>query len=282
MTMRTIHTEVIVEAVKNLCITANYELGEPEVEAIDKALQVEESPIGKDILAQIAENARIARKEQVPLCQDTGFAILFVELGQEVRIDGGLLKEAITEGVRQGYANGYLRKSILGDPLERANTGDNTPPIVHLNLVEGDGLKITFDAKGGGSENMSRLKMLKPADGEDGVKDFIVETVKLAGANPCPPIIVGVGIGGNFEMVAKLAKTSLLRPLGSKNPNPKYAAMEEELLERINDLGIGPQGFGGRTTALAVHITTHPCHLASLPAAVNIECHSHRHKSVVL
>jgi fumarate hydratase subunit alpha len=280
--MRNIHADKIVEAVKNLCITANYELGEPEVQAIQQAAETEESPIGLDILKQITENARIAKEEQVPLCQDTGFAIFFVELGQETRIEGGLLTEAITEGVRQGYADGFLRKSILGDPLERLNTGDNTPPIIHIDIVKGDQLKITFDAKGGGSENMSRLKMLKPADGEDGVKDFVVETVKMAGANPCPPIIVGVGIGGNFEVVAKLAKMSLIRPLGSKNPDPKYAAMEEELLERINNLGIGPQGFGGRTTALAVHVTAHPCHIASLPAAVNIECHSHRHKSVVL
>lgn len=280
--MRTIHRDKVVEAVKNLCITANYELGGPELEAINRAMETEESPIGLDILKQIAENARIAKSEQVPLCQDTGFSIFFVELGQDVKVDGGLLTEAIAEGVKLGYKNGYLRKSILGDPLERVNTGDNTPPIIHIDLVEGDNLKITFDAKGGGSENMSRLKMLKPADGEKGVKDFVVETVRLAGANPCPPIIVGVGVGGNFEMVAKLAKKSLLRPLGRKNPEPKYAAMEEELLGRINDLGIGPQGLGGRTTALAVHVETHPCHIASLPVAVNIECHSHRHKSVVL
>lgn len=280
--MRTIKTDQIVEAVKNLCTTANFELGQPELAAVEKAIETEESPIGVDILKQIAENARIAREEQVPLCQDTGFAIFFVELGQDLRIEGGLLAEAVAEGVRQGYEEGYLRKSILGDPLERLNTGDNTPPIVHTEVVEGDKLKITFDAKGGGSENMSQLKMLKPADGEEGVKDFVVETVRQAGANPCPPIIVGVGIGGNFEMVAKLAKKSLLRPLGSTNPDPKYAAMEAELLERINDLGIGPQGLGGRTTALGVHVTAHPCHIASLPVAVNIECHSHRHKSVVL
>jgi fumarate hydratase subunit alpha len=280
--MRAIQTDQIIESVKNLCIKANFELGQPELEAIERAIETEESPIGVDILKQIAENARIARDEQVPLCQDTGFAIFFLELGQAVRIEGGTLSEAIAEGVRQGYEEGYLRKSILGDPLERVNTGDNTPPIIHTEVVEGDQLKITFDAKGGGSENMSRLQMLKPADGEDGVKDFVVETVRLAGANPCPPIIVGVGIGGNFEVVAKLAKKSLIRPLGSANPDPKYAAMESELLERINNLGIGPQGLGGRTTALSVHITAHPCHIASLPVAVNIECHSHRHKSVVL
>jgi fumarate hydratase subunit alpha len=280
--MRKIHVDEIVEAVRELCIKANYELGERELEALQKARQTEESPLGKDVLKQIIENARIAREEELPLCQDTGFAVFFVELGQEVLIEGGLLQEAIAEGVRRGYQDGYLRKSILGDPLERVNTGDNTPPVVHLELVAGDRLKITFDAKGGGSENMSRLKMLKPADGEQGVKDFVVETVKLAGANPCPPIIVGVGIGGTFEICALLAKKSLLRPLGSTNPKPRYAAMEAELLERINNLGIGPQGFGGRVTALAVHITAHPCHIASLPVAVNIECHSHRHKSVVL
>ncbi len=227
-------------------------------------------------------NAEIGRKEHVPVCQDTGYAVVFVEIGQDVQIVGDGLQEAINEGVRRGYKSGYLRKSIVENPLTRVNTGDNTPAVIHTDIVPGDSLRITFMAKGGGCENMSRTAMLTPAQGRDGVISFVVETVKTAGANPCPPIIVGVGLGGTFEYASLLSKKAILRSVGSHNKDNAIAGLEDELLEKINKLGIGPQGFGGRITALAVHVETYPCHIASLPVAVNIECHSHRPKSIVI
>ena len=279
--MREIDVKDIISGVQKLCIDANYYLGDDVLSAIKKFEKTEEAPLGKEILIQIIKNAGIAREKQMPLCQDTGLTVVFAEVGQEVHFNGDF-NEAINQGVRQGYEKGYLRKSIVEDPLRRKNTGDNTPAVISIKLVPGDKVKITILPKGGGSENMSRIKMLKPGDGEDGVKDFIVETIKIAGGNPCPPLIVGVGIGGPFDKVAYLAKHSLLRKVGSKHPDPYYAAMEEELLERINNTGVGPQGLGGRTTALAVHIETHPCHIASLPVAVNTQCHSARQKTLVI
>lgn len=279
--MREIDVKDIISGVQKLCIDANYYLGDDVLSAIKKSEKTEESPLGKEILNQIIKNAGIAREKQMPLCQDTGLTVVFAEIGQEAHFNGDF-NEAINEGVRQGYEKGYLRKSIVEDPLHRKNTGDNTPAVISIKLVPGDKVKITVLPKGGGSENMSRIKMLKPGDGEDGVKDFIVETIKIAGGNPCPPLIVGVGIGGPFDKVAYLAKYSLLRKVGSKHPDPYYAAMEEELLKRINNTGVGPQGLGGRTTALAVHIETHPCHIASLPVAVNTQCHSARQKTLVI
>ncbi len=280
--MRNISSDEITSAVKKLCMDANYFLGDDVVRVIRKSLDKEESPLGKEILNQILENAEIAKNEQLPLCQDTGLTAVFVELGSDVHIDGATLEVAIQEGIRQGYGDGYLRKSMVEDPLRRKNTGDNTPGVISINIVEGDKIKITVLPKGGGSENMSAIKILKPSDGEEGVKDFIVETVRIAGGNPCPPIIVGVGIGGSFDKCAYLAKKSLLREIGLVHPDPYYAEMEKELLERINNTGIGPQGLGGRITALAVHIETHPCHIASLPVAVNTQCHSARHKEVII
>jgi fumarate hydratase subunit alpha len=280
--MRNINAESVTEAVRKLCMDANYYLGEDVVAALETAQGKEESPLGKEIINQILENAKIARTEKMPLCQDTGLSAFFVELGQEVHIEGGNFEEAIQEGVRQGYRDGYLRKSIVEDPLRRKNTGDNTPAVISIHIVPGDRVKITILPKGGGSENMSAVKMLKPSDGEEGVKSFVVDTVKKAGGNPCPPIIVGVGIGGTFDKCAHLAKKALLRKVGSVHPDPYYAAMEKELLEKVNNTGIGPQGLGGRITALAVHIEAHPCHIASLPAAVNTQCHSARHKEIVI
>ncbi len=257
-------------------------MGEDVLAAFEKGLKEEVSPTGKDIFRQLIENARIAREESVPMCQDTGFAVIFLDIGQDVHITGGDLYAAINEGVRKGYREGYLRKSILGHPLERKNTGDNTPAVIHCRIVPGDKLKITVAPKGGGSENMSGLKMLKPAEGIAGVKKFVVEQVSLAGANPCPPVIVGVGLGGTFEKAALLAKEALLRPVGQKSTLPEIARLEEELLTEINRLGIGPQGLGGRITALAVHIEMYAVHMASLPVAVNINCHAARHKSIIL
>lgn len=250
--------------------------------SFQKALQREASPIGIEVLTQIIENAQIAMREFVPMCQDTGVTVVFVELGEEIHFDGSGLIEAINRGVAQGYQEGYLRKSIVCDPLRRQNTGNNTPAIVHIDLVPGDQLKITVAAKGGGAENMSALKMLRPADGLQGVVHFVLETVKKAGPNACPPLVVGIGIGGNLEKSAFLAKRALFRPLEQKNSDPFYAQLEEELLEKINKLGVGPQGMGGINTALAVHIEVFPCHIASLPVAVNLDCHAHRHKEIVL
>jgi len=252
------------------------------LEALAEARRAEDSPLADTIIAQLQENARIAADEQIPLCQDTGLAVFFVELGRDVRIAGDGLEDAINGGVREGYGEGYLRKSVVADPIRRTNTRDNTPAIVHLRIVDGEGLRIRYAAKGGGSENMSRIAMLRPADGIEGVKDFVVNTVGEAGGNPCPPLVVGVGIGGDFEKCAILAKEALFREIGSPNPDEFYGAVERELLERINALGIGPMGLGGSTTALAVHVLAAPCHIASLPVAVNINCHASRHREVTL
>ena len=279
--MREIDVKLITEKVRDLCMEANTDLGEDVLEAFDRAIQKEESPLGVEILKELKENARIAREEKVAICQDTGFAVVFIELGQDVHLVGGSLKEAIFEGVRQGYRDGYLRKSIC-HPFTRANTGDNTPAIIHTEIVRGDQVKITVAPKGGGSENMSRVVMLTPSDGIEGIKRYVVQRVKESGSNPCPPTIIGVGIGGTFELAAFLAKKSLLRPLGSKNPDPELDQLEFEILTEINKLGIGPQGLGGRTTSLAVHILMMPCHIASLPLAVNIQCHAQRHKEIVI
>ncbi|MBC7359695.1 MAG: fumarate hydratase [Desulfacinum sp.] len=279
--MREIHVDAIVAAVRDLCIRANTELGEDVLDAFRTALEKEESPAGKDILKRLIQNAEIARTEGIPMCQDTGFAVIFVDMGQDVRIVGGGLRDAVEEGVRQGYRDGYLRKSIC-HPFTRQNTGDNTPAILHLDIRPGDHFRITVAPKGGGSENMSRVTMLTPAVGVQGVKDFVVQRVKESGPNPCPPTIVGVGIGGTFETAALLAKKALLRPVGSPNPDPELAALEADWLEAVNNLGIGPQGLGGRITSLAVHIEMMPCHIASLPVAVNIQCHAARHKEAEL
>ena len=280
--MREISVKDIISRVKDLCIDANYNLGEDVEKALKEGYQKEESPTSKETLNQIMENVQIAKQGEFPLCQDTGFAVVFVDMGDQVFVKDGNLFDAINEGVRQGYKEGYLRKSILGDPIERKNTGDNTPAVIHMNVVKGDKLKIIVAPKGGGSENMSEVKMMKPSDGVEGVKEFVIDMVRRSGSNPCPPIIVGVGIGGTFEKCAEMAKRSLLRGVGERNPNPFYAKLEEELLERVNKLGIGPQGFGGRVTALDVHVETYPCHIASFPAAVNIQCHAARHKEAVI
>ncbi|NOY78820.1 MAG: fumarate hydratase [Calditrichaeota bacterium] len=280
--MRELDVGEITQAVKRLSMEANYFLGDDQVNALKEALKKEESPVGKSVLNQIVENQEIARTEKMAICQDTGFTVVFIDLGQEVHLIGGDLTEAVNEGVRQGYTEGYLRKSIVKDPLRRVNTGDNTPAVVHLRLVPGDKVSITVAPKGGGSENMSEVRMLKPADGPEGVKNFVIDRVRRSGGNPCPPIIVGVGIGGTFEIAALIAKKALLRELGQFNPDPYYAEMEKELLREINKLGIGPMGLGGRVTALGVFIEYHPCHIASLPIAVNIQCHAARHKSVVI
>jgi len=279
--MREIDVDKIIKAVCDLSIQANTDLGEDVLAAFDRALETEDSPIGRDILKRLVENAQIAQEEHIPMCQDTGMAVVYVEIGQEVHITGGSLKEAIDEGVRQGYQNGYLRKSLC-DPVTRENTGDNTPAMIHYDIVPGQGFKLTVAPKGGGGENMSRVTMLSPSDGMEGAKDFVVQRVKESGGKPCPPIIVGVGIGGTLEKTALLAKKSLIRRVGSPNPEPKLDAFEKQWLDEINRLGIGPQGLGGRTTALAVHINAMACHIASIPVAVNIQCHSSRHKEMAL
>jgi len=281
--MKQIHVDTIIEAVRNICQGANFDLGDDVQRALEESLQIEESSMGKMIIEQILENAEIASKQRVPMCQDTGVAVFFVELGQEAQVVGGDFAEAINEGVRQGYREGYLRKSMVNDPLfDRKNTEDNTPAIIHTRIVPGDRLKITVAPKGAGSENMSAIRMMKPADGLEGAKDFVVECVERSGGNPCPPVIVGVGIGGTFEKCAEIAKRALLRELGKHSADSRFASLERELKEKINDLGIGPMGLGGRVTALAVHIESFPCHIGSLPVAVNIQCHAARHKSVVL
>lgn len=279
--MREIHVDQVAQVVSRLFMEANTDLGQDVVDALERARQTDESETAREVLAELLENARIAREEKVPMCQDTGLAVVFVELGQEVHLVGGHLNEAIQEGVRRGYREGYLRKSAC-HPFTRVNTGDNTPAVIHLDLVPGDRLRILAVPKGGGSENMSRVTMLTPAVGKAGVMDYVVDRVRQSGSNPCPPVIVGVGIGGTLEKAAILAKRALLRPLGSTNPDPELDRMEKELLSRINDLGIGPQGYGGRTTALGVFVQMVPCHIASLPVAVNIQCHASRHKEAVL
>jgi fumarate hydratase subunit alpha len=279
--MREINTSIIADTIEQLCIQACYNLGDDVKKLIKQAKDKEDSPTGKYILQQILDNTDISREENLPLCQDTGMAVVFVELGQSVHIIGGSLTEAINQGVRRGYKRGYLRKSVL-NPLSRENTGDNTPAVIHLEMTKGDQIKITVAPKGFGSENMSKLAMLKPSDGVEGIKKFVLDTVIQAGANPCPPIIVGIGIGGTMEKAAYLSKKSLIREAGQPNPDPEIAALEEELLQSINATGIGPQGMGGRTTALAVYIDTFPTHIAGLPVAVNIQCHAARHAQAIL
>jgi fumarate hydratase subunit alpha len=271
----------VTAAVRRLCMDACTVLGEDVIQTLDKYRGTEESATGREILDRIIENARIARTEKIPLCQDTGMAVVFLEIGQDVHFSGGDLLEAINEGVRQGYREGHLRKSVL-DPIGRVNTGDNTPAVMHAEIVPGEKLKITLAPKGFGSENMSRVMMFPPSAGMDGVKNFIVQRVEESGGNPCPPIVVGVGLGGTFEKAALMAKKALLRPLGTPNSDEGLDALEKELLEKINKLGIGPMGLGGSTTALAVHVNTYPTHIASIPCAVNIQCHSCRHAEVEL
>ena len=275
--MRKIEVDTIINAVKEMCMEANYFLTEDMKEALNKAREKEESPLGCQILGQLQENLSIAGAERIPICQDTGMAVVFAEIGQELTIEGGFIGDAIQEGVRRGYTEGYLRKSVVKDPFLRDNTKDNTPAVVHYRLVPGDGLKLTLAPKGFGSENMSRIFMLKPADGMEGAKDAIVRTVAEAGPNACPPFVIGVGIGGTFEKAALMAKEALTRKTGEASPHPHIREMEEELLERINNLGIGPAGLGGRVTAMAVHVNTYPTHIAGLPVAVNMCCHVNRH-----
>lgn len=280
--MREIHINEVIDVVKRLCMEANYYIGDDIKDALQKSKEEEPYKIAEDVLDKILLNDKIAAENRMPMCQDTGMACVFLEIGQEVHFTGGLLEDAINEGVRQGYEEGYLRKSVVGDPIERVNTRDNTPALIYYDIVEGDKVKITVAPKGFGSENMSRIGMLKPADGLQGVKDFIIETVKKAGPNPCPPMVVGVGIGGSFDKAAYLAKKALIRPIDVRNENEFYKNLEEELLEKINELGIGPQGFGGKTTALGLNVETYPTHIAGLPVAVNINCHATRHKEYVL
>lgn len=281
--IRILSFEAVAEAVADLCGKAACDLPGDVLEALHTGRETERGETARDFFDQYLENARIAREERMPLCQDTGFAVFFVELGDQVRLDRGTLTEALTEGTRRGYREHYLRKSIVNDPLfDRKNTTDNTPPVIHLDLVPGDHLRIVLAPKGGGSENMGAVRMLKPSDGKEGVVNFVVDTVRNAGGNPCPPTIVGVGIGGTMEKAALLAKRALLRPLGQPNPDPRYAALEREILEKINATGVGPQGLGGDVTSLAVHIDFHPCHIASMPVALNLNCHAARHAEVTL
>lgn len=280
--MKEIQAKKITDVVEKLCVDACTRLGEDWWQVIDNAIAQEESPLGKDMLRIVKENARLAADTGEAICQDTGLAVVFLEIGQDVHVVGGDLYEAVNEGVRRGYVNGYLRKSVVKDPLIRENTGDNTPAIIHVQIVPGSDLKIVVAPKGAGSENSSGLKMLKPADGKDGVVNFVLKTVEAAGPNACPPIVLGVGIGGNLETSALLAKKALLRPLGRRHPEPHIAGLEEELLELVNKTGIGPQGLGGRITALDVHVEVYPTHIASLPVAVNIQCHASRHSEAVL
>jgi fumarate hydratase subunit alpha len=265
-----------------MCQEANFDLGADVLHALDEAKKQETLPLAKYVLQQMKDNANIASEEHVAMCQDCGVAVFFVELGQDVHIVGGDINDAVNEGVRVGYDHGFLRKSMVVSPLKRVNTGDNTPAVIHFQIVPGDGLRITFAPKGAGSENMSALNMLKPADGIEGIKQFILDCVREAGPNPCPPVTVGVGIGGTFEKAAIMAKKALMRPIGASNPDAEVAALEQELLQEINSLGIGPAGLGGSTTAFAVSIETYPCHIGSLPVAININCHAARHKEVVI
>lgn len=275
--MRTINVEEIIRNVREMCIEANHYLSADMEQVLKQAADTEKSPLGKQILCQLQDNLQIAAEDQIPICQDTGMAVVFVEIGQEVHVEGGLIGEAINEGVRQGYQEGYLRKSVVRDPILRENTNDNTPAVIHYDIVQGDRIQITIAPKGFGSENMSRVFMLKPAEGIEGVKDSILTAVRDAGPNACPPMVVGVGIGGTFEKCAILAKKALTRPIGVHSQIPYVSDMEKELLEKINKTGIGPGGLGGSTTALAVNINTYPTHIAGLPVAVNICCHVNRH-----
>lgn len=281
--MREIEASAITQAVARLCQEANFVLEEDVLNALEQAQKTEESPSGREVLSQVIENARIAREERVPLCQDCGTAVVFLEVGQETHVTGGKLYAAVEEGVRQGYNQGYLRQSIVRQPFSaRVNTRDNTPPVVHTEIVPGDRLKVIVMPKGGGAENMSRLAMLKPGDGREGIINLVVKAVDEAGANPCPPLIVGLGIGATSDGVMLLAKKALLRPVGEPNPDPEVAGLEKEILSRVNDLGIGPMGFGGQTTALAVQAEVRPTHIGSLPVAVNFQCHCARHKEALL
>jgi fumarate hydratase subunit alpha len=278
--MREIHVDEIVDHVAQICVDAAYNLSEDVLVAFDRAAETETAPGAKEIIGLLKENARIAREEHIPICQDTGIAIFFVELGQDLRIKNGFIIDAINAGVRKGYKEGYLRKSVV-DPITRKNTGDNTPAIIYTELVPGDKLKISFMPKGAGSENMSMIRMMRPTEGIEGIRDFVLECVQRAGANPCPPVVIGVGIGGNFEKAALLAKKALLRPVGSPNAKLELASLEETLLKAVNKTGIGPEGLGGKVTAMAVHVESFPCHIASLPVAVNINCHAARHKTII-
>ena len=280
--IRNIHTDVIIQNIKEMCIEANHFLSSDMKEALNNSYENEKSELGKKILNQLEENLRIAASEMIPICQDTGMAVFFIEIGQDVHFEGINLEDAINEGVRQGYEEGYLRKSVVGDPLIRENTKDNTPAVIHYSIVPGDKVKITFAPKGFGSENMSRIFMLKPSDGIEGVKEVIFQAVRDAGPNACPPMVIGVGIGGTFEKCAILAKQALTRPINECSTIPYIAEMEKELLKKINQTGIGPGGLGGSTTALAVNINTYPTHIAGLPVAVNICCHVNRHSTRII
>lgn len=279
--MREIHVEEIRDNVAQICIDAAYNLSEDVLTAFDRAIETETEPAAKEIIELLKQNAHIARQDHIPICQDTGIAIFFVEIGQDLRIKNGFIVDAINEGVRKGYREGYLRKSVV-DPITRKNTGDNTPAIIYIELVPGDKLKISFMPKGAGSENMSAIRMLRPTEGVEGIKQFVLECVRKAGANPCPPVVIGVGIGGDFEKAALISKKALLRPIGNPNPKLELASLEMELLKAVNKTGIGPEGLGGKVTALAVHVESFPCHIASLPVAVNINCHAARHKTILL
>lgn len=280
--MRTVDVSTIEATVNRLVQEANLYLEDDVKGAIATARRLEESAVGQAVLVELVDNYTIAETEHVPMCQDTGVAVVFVEVGQEVHLVGGDVKAAIHQGVAHGYTDGFLRKSMLDDPIRRKNTGDNTPAVIHIDVVPGDKVRLKVDCKGGGSENMSRLAMLKPSDGWEGARKFILDSVAAAGPNACPPVIVGVGIGGNFERSAYMAKHSLLRPVGEPNPDPEWAAREAEVLEAVNKMGVGPMGLGGTVTALAVHIETMGCHIVALPVAVNIECHAHRHKEAII
>ena len=280
--MKNIDAKVIEDTVARLCIEANLRLPPDVINAIESAEKAEPWDGAKRILSLLGDNVRIASEKTLPVCQDTGMACVFLEIGQDVHIAGGDLAEAVNEGVRRGYDKGYLRKSVVKDPVRRGNTGDNTPAMIYTEIVPGENIKITVGPKGFGSENMSAIRMFKPSHGLQGIKDFIIETVETAGPNPCPPMVVGVGIGGTFDKAALLAKKALMRPLDSSNPDPFYADLEKEMLEKINELGIGPQGFGGKTTAIGLNIETMPTHIAGMPCAININCHVTRHKTEVI
>lgn len=281
--MKTITVDAITDAIHKLCMDVSYDLPKDVEGALEEGLKREESPFGKYCLEQILDNCHMARENRQAMCQDTGIAVIYLKVGQDVHITGGDLTDAVNEGVRRGYDEGYLRKSVVMEPLfSRENTGDNTPAVIHTEIVPGDNLTITVVPKGAGSENMGAVKMLKPSDGLEGAKKFILDTIRNAGGNPCPPIVVGIGVGGTMEKAPMLAKQALTREIGSRNPNPLYAALEEELLEKINKMGIGPQGLGGKVTALSVQIEYYPTHIAMLPVAVNINCHAARHKEIIL
>ena len=280
--MRSVDVSIVTKNIKEMCIQANHFLSEDMDIAMKNAVETEKAPLGKQILTQLQENLKIAGEDMIPICQDTGMACVFLEIGQDVHMVGGDLADAINEGVRRGYDKGYLRKSVVKDPVRRGNTGDNTPAMIYTEIVPGENIKITVGPKGFGSENMSAIRMFKPSHGLQGIKDFIIETVETAGPNPCPPMVVGVGIGGTFDKAALLAKKALMRPLDSSNPDPFYADLEKEMLEKINELGIGPQGFGGKTTAIGLNIETMPTHIAGMPCAININCHVTRHKTEVI